>query len=50
MVGADLVNCIKQAREFGVHNAMRLAALDMFISDVHGLGHSCMLPLLLGSE
>jgi branched-chain amino acid transport system substrate-binding protein len=32
MVGADLVNCIKQAREFGLHNTMRLAALDMFIS------------------
>jgi branched-chain amino acid transport system substrate-binding protein len=38
MVGADLINCIKQAHEFGLHSAMRLAALDMFISDVHGLG------------
>jgi branched-chain amino acid transport system substrate-binding protein len=38
MVGADLVNCIKQAREFGLRPAMRLAALDMFISDLHGLG------------
>lgn len=38
MVGADLVNCIKQAREFGLHNTMRLTALDMFLSDVRGLG------------
>jgi branched-chain amino acid transport system substrate-binding protein len=38
MVGADLINCIKQAREFNLHSAMRLAALDMYISDVHGLG------------
>src|ERR1700749_120537 len=38
MVGADLVNCIKQAREFGLNNTIRLAALDMFFSDVHGLG------------
>lgn len=36
--GADLINCIKQAREFGLNNSMRLAALEMFITDVHGLG------------
>jgi branched-chain amino acid transport system substrate-binding protein len=36
--GADLVNCIKQAREFGLHQTMRLAALEMYITDVHGIG------------
>ncbi|MBV8094056.1 MAG: ABC transporter substrate-binding protein [Acetobacteraceae bacterium] len=36
--GADLINCIKQAREFGMTTSMRVTALEMFISDVHGLG------------
>jgi branched-chain amino acid transport system substrate-binding protein len=36
--GADLINCIKQAHEFGMHTTTRLAALEMFITDVHGLG------------
>ena len=36
--GADLINCIKQAREFGLNSSMRLTALEMFIPDVHGLG------------
>ncbi len=49
MVGADLINCIKQAREFGLHGAMRLAALDMFISDVHGLGLDAGQGLILCS-
>ena len=34
--GADTVNSIKQAHEFGV--TMRLAAMLMFITDVHALG------------
>ncbi len=34
--GADTVNSIKQAHEFGV--PMRVAAMLMFISDVHALG------------
>jgi len=34
--GADTVNSIKQAKEFGV--PMRVAAMLMFISDVHALG------------
>ncbi len=34
--GADTVNSIKQAKEFGV--TMRLAAMLMFITDVHALG------------
>ena len=36
--GADLINCIKQAREFGLNSNMRITALEMFIPDVHGLG------------
>jgi branched-chain amino acid transport system substrate-binding protein len=40
--GADATNCIKQAQEFGLTaggmGAMTLAALLMFIPDVHGLG------------
>jgi branched-chain amino acid transport system substrate-binding protein len=36
--GADTVNCIKQAAEFGLTQRMKLAALLMFISDVNGLG------------
>ena len=36
--GADTVNCVKQAAEFGLSPKMKLAALLMFISDVHGLG------------
>ena len=36
--GADTINCIKQASEFGLSPRMKLAALLMFISDVHGLG------------
>ena len=36
--GADLVNGVKQAREFGLPQMMRLTALLMFVPDVHGLG------------
>src|SRR3954470_3526741 len=36
--GADTVNSIKQAHEFGVDSSMKLAALLMFITDVHALG------------
>jgi branched-chain amino acid transport system substrate-binding protein len=36
--GADTVNSIKQAREFGVNKTMKLAALLMFVTDVHALG------------
>ena len=36
--GADTVNSIKQAREFGVNQTMKLAALLMFVNDVHALG------------
>ena len=36
--GADTVNSIKQASEFGVNQSMKLAALLMFVTDVHALG------------
>ncbi len=36
--GADTVNSIKQAAEFGLTRRMKIAALLMFINDVHGLG------------
>jgi branched-chain amino acid transport system substrate-binding protein len=36
--GADTVNCIKQAVEFGLTKNMKVAALLMFLADVHGLG------------
>ena len=36
--GADTINCIKQAAEFGLTSKMKVAALLMYITDVHGLG------------
>ena len=36
--GADTINSIKQAAEFGLTKQMKVAALLMYINDVHGLG------------
>src|SRR5215469_6256074 len=36
--GADTINSIKQAHEFGLNKTMKIAALLMFLSDVHALG------------
>ena len=36
--GADTVNSIKQAAEFGLTKKMKVAAMLMFLNDVHGLG------------
>ena len=36
--GADTVNSIKQAAEFGLTQKMKVAALLMYVNDVHGLG------------
>jgi branched-chain amino acid transport system substrate-binding protein len=36
--GADTVNSIKQANEFGLNKSMKVAALLMFVTDVHALG------------
>lgn len=35
--GGDTVNSIKQATEFGINKSMKIAALLMFINDVHAL-------------
>ncbi|MEO8713467.1 MAG: ABC transporter substrate-binding protein [Acetobacteraceae bacterium] len=36
--GGDTVNSIKQAHEFGLNQAMKIAPLLVFITDVHSLG------------
>ncbi|NMM06759.1 ABC transporter substrate-binding protein [Polaromonas sp.] len=36
--GADTINALKSAREFGVTKTMRTASLIFFISDIHSLG------------
>ncbi|HYZ64645.1 MAG TPA: ABC transporter substrate-binding protein [Acetobacteraceae bacterium] len=36
--GADVINSIKQAGEFGLTQSMKVAALFIQLSDVHGLG------------
>ncbi|GAA0576712.1 ABC transporter substrate-binding protein [Craurococcus roseus] len=37
--GGDTINCVKQAAEFGItRRGTKLAALLMFINDVHGMG------------
>ena len=36
--GGDTVNSIKQINEFGINKSMKVAALLMFITDVHALG------------
>ena len=36
--GAETINCIKQAAEFGLTPSIRLAALLMYVTDVHALG------------
>ncbi|HEY8099989.1 MAG TPA: ABC transporter substrate-binding protein [Burkholderiaceae bacterium] len=36
--GTDLINSIKQAREFGLTNKQKLASLLMFVTDVDALG------------
>jgi branched-chain amino acid transport system substrate-binding protein len=42
--GTDVINCLKQAGEFGVRQTMRIAAPVMLLSDIHALG----LPLAQG--
>ncbi len=36
--GMDLANSVKQAREFGLTQTMRMSALLVYLPDVHGLG------------
>ena len=45
--GADTVNSIKQAAEFGLTQSMKVAALLMYINDVHGLGLEAAQGLVL---
>lgn len=45
--GADTINCIKQAKEFGVSSRATLAAMLMFICDVHALGLATAQGLVL---
>ncbi|KAA2214925.1 ABC transporter substrate-binding protein [Teichococcus oryzae] len=48
MAGADMVNCIKQAREFGVNRrGVKLAGTPMFVTDIHALGLETAQGLLL---
>jgi branched-chain amino acid transport system substrate-binding protein len=48
--GSDIVNCIKQAAEFGIDpSKTRLAALLLFISDVNALGLAAARGLVLSS-
>ena len=42
--GTDMVNCLKQAGEFGLRDRMRIAAPVMFLNDINALG----LPLTQG--
>ena len=54
--GLDTANCVKQAHEFGLMPQMKIAALLMFITDVHAVGLEVAQgpgadrELLLGSE
>ena len=38
MAGGDMINCIKQAREFGVTRRARLVGIPMFVTDIHSMG------------
>jgi branched-chain amino acid transport system substrate-binding protein len=49
--GGDTVNCIKQAAEFGIgRGTTKLAALLIFISDVHALGLQSAQGLILSNS
>jgi branched-chain amino acid transport system substrate-binding protein len=48
--GTDTVNCIKQAREFGLTGTMKLAGLLMYSTDVHALGLETASGLLLSES
>jgi branched-chain amino acid transport system substrate-binding protein len=47
--GADMINAVKQAAEFGVMPEMRLAALFVQLSDTHALGLKAAQGLQLAS-
>ena len=45
--GGDTINCIKQAREFGLTRTMRIAAMLMYNSNVRALGLEAAQGLLM---
>lgn len=45
--GADSINCIKQAHEFGLTRTMRIAALAVWNPDVHAMGLDVAQGLIL---
>ncbi len=45
--GSDTSNSIKQAQEFGLTKKMKMAALAIFITDVHAIGPQAAQGLLL---
>ncbi len=45
--GTDTINCIKQAREFGLMTSMKVAAMLMYNSNVHAIGLDTAQGLLL---
>jgi len=47
--GADTINCIKQAAEFGVTRTAKIAGLLVYISDVHSLGLQTAQGLVLSA-
>ena len=36
--GADTINCIKQAHEFGLTRTMKIASMLLYASNIHGVG------------
>jgi branched-chain amino acid transport system substrate-binding protein len=49
--GADLINCIKQAAEFGVtRQGTKMAALNMFMTNLHALGLSVCAGLVVANS
>ena len=48
--GTDTITCIKQAKEFGVSNSMKVAGLLVFLSDVHALGLDVCPGLILSES
>ena len=44
--GDDLINTLKQAREFGLTDRMKIAALVTFLGDIHAAGLETMKALL----
>jgi branched-chain amino acid transport system substrate-binding protein len=47
--GGDFINAVKQAGEFGITRAQKLAGLIVFIADIHSLGLQSAQGLLLSS-